>query len=242
MSNFLVLTNDYHKTDIALYIDATQKAFVSDDARYSSKYLIPMIKELLEKNHIHINPLILSDSTKLHRAKTNCIEGNDLDFIAVNQGPGKFTSLRVLLATANGLSFATHLPLIGIDGITTLLDEAHKNGVTVALLNAFNNDAFYGVAHDNEAYETGYKNIEALLNELKEWFDEKITFIGEGVSLFKDQIQAILGKQAIIPSDYPKSASLDFIAQTALKKFKEGKTANQLMPLYLKKPHYKKAL
>ncbi len=221
MPNFLVLSNDYTKTDIALYDGATQIAKMSDDARHSSKYLIPLIKDLLEKNSIPLR---------------------ELDFIAVNQGPGKFTSLRVLLATANGLSFATHIPLVGIDGITTLLDENESDGITVSLLNAFNNDAFYGISIPSKEHETGYKNIEELLKELKGKFSDQINFIGEGVSLFKEQIQSILADQALIPTEYPHSASLDFIAQTALKKFQEGQTTDQLMPLYLKKPHYKKAI
>ena len=185
MPNFLVLSNDYTKTDIALYDDATQISKMSDDAKHSSKYLIPLIKKLLEKNNIPLK---------------------ELDFIAVNQGPGKFTSLRVLLATANGLSFATHVPLVGIDGITTLLDEYHQKDVTVALLNAFNNDAFYGVAQANAEYETGYKNIEVLLSELKAKFPENIIFIGSGIPLFENQIKNILESQAIISSDYPHSA------------------------------------
>ncbi len=85
-------------------------------------------------------------------------------------------------------------------------------------------------------------NIEELLKELKKRFEKKIRFIGSGIPLFEHQIQSILGEQAVIQSDYPESASLDFIAQTALKKFNEGKASDQLMPLYLKKPHYKKAV
>ncbi len=218
---FLLVSNDYHQTQIALYRGDHCATQINDAAQKSSKYLIPLIKELLEKNNVALR---------------------DLNFIAANQGPGKFTSLRVLLATVNGLSFATKIPLIGIDGITTMLDEYHQDGITVALLNAFNNDVFFGVSNHDQPHETGYKNIETLLNELKNNYSEKITVIGDGISLFHDQIKDILDDQAIISSDYPKSASLDFIAKIALKKWKEGDVSEQLMPLYLKKPHYKKAM
>lgn len=60
----------------------------------------------------------LSDLFKQHS-----ITINDLDFIALDQGPGAFTSLRATIASCNGLSFASNVPLIGIDGLDALSRE-----------------------------------------------------------------------------------------------------------------------
>jgi tRNA threonylcarbamoyladenosine biosynthesis protein TsaB len=221
MSYYLVLTSDYDTTQIALYQGNTQKALMSDESHHSSKNLVPLIKTIMEQEKISLH---------------------SLDFIGATQGPGKFTSLRVLLATANGLSFACNIPLVGIDGLVTLLDETHTpNNCTVALLNAFNNDLFFGIADNDKPYRTGYKNINMLLEELKA-FNKPIIFIGGGVKMYKGHIKAILGNDALFLNNAPEYASLSFCAKAAYNSFKKGETSDQLMPLYLKKPHYKKAI
>ncbi|MEX0672107.1 MAG: tRNA (adenosine(37)-N6)-threonylcarbamoyltransferase complex dimerization subunit type 1 TsaB [Candidatus Babeliales bacterium] len=221
MQKFLIFTNDYLATNIALYHGTNCMETHSEPDKRSSKYLISFIQKVLEKNRVSLH---------------------ELDFIAVNQGPGKFTALRVILATANGLSFAAQIPLIGLDGIKALLDEFHTSPITVALLNAFNNDAFFGIAENALPYETGYQNIEELLHTLKQNYTKKITFIGDGATLFAQEIHAILGEQASMNKKPTPAASLNFLAKIALKKWHEKQTTDQLMPLYLKKPHYKKAI
>ena len=40
----------------------------------------------------------------------------ELDFIAINIGPGSFTGIRIGVSFAKGLSFAKNIPLIPING------------------------------------------------------------------------------------------------------------------------------
>lgn len=46
--------------------------------------------------------------------KKNSLKPNQLDAVAVSIGPGSYTGLRVGLATAKGLCYALHIPLIAV--------------------------------------------------------------------------------------------------------------------------------
>ena len=71
-------------------------------------FLQPAIKEMMGKLSISLN---------------------ELDAIAVNEGPGSYTGLRVGLASAKGLCYALGKPLITISGLY-LMAKALKPGIT----------------------------------------------------------------------------------------------------------------
>src|SRR3990170_4281291 len=137
MTLFLSIQNTYEAIEIALFKDDQLVAALKEDKSRASKELIPLIAYLLLRARITMK---------------------DLAFIAVNQGPGPFTTLRVVIATVNGLSFATNVPLVGIDSLDAFLEE-YKNSEhpTIILLNAFNNDVYYAIKKvDDPKPEKGY--------------------------------------------------------------------------------------
>ena len=50
----------------------------------------------------------------------------DLDAVAISQGPGSYTSLRVGLATAKGICFALNKPLIAVDTLTAIAKASRQ--------------------------------------------------------------------------------------------------------------------
>jgi len=67
-----------------------------------------------------------------------------LDAIAVGAGPGSFTGLRIGMATAKGIAFATHRPLWAVSSLAALAVEAPRDGVIVAVLDARKGEIFAG--------------------------------------------------------------------------------------------------
>lgn len=220
MALFLSLQNTYRHIEIALFHNERLLSCVREDKIRASKTVIPLIAFALLRAGIRLD---------------------QLSFIAVNQGPGPFTTLRVIIATANGLSFATKIPLIGIDALDAFLQEysSAADPYTVVLLNAFNNDVYFAVQQQARApLKKGYNNIDQLLQELKKTIPakESIRFLGNGVALHQEKIRELFGTQAHIPEPLPAICSVKQVGLMGLKKWrnKEG-LSEQLMPLYLKK-------
>lgn len=220
MIQFLSIQSTYHSVELALFNNDSVVTRSSIPKIKASSNLIPELSSSLEKNGISFD---------------------ELDFIAVNQGPGPFTTLRVVIATANGLQFASNKPLIGIDALDAFLQEYHDPTypITVVLLNAFNKDVYFGIQQGTKI-DKGYKNNLVLLAELKEQFpNQMIRFLGNGTSLYEDAIRDVFHDQAIIPAPLPQTCSIEQIGLMGLHNWeKRERISNQLLPLYLKKMAY----
>ena len=77
-----------------------------------------------------------------HLLQSNNCTLRDLAFCGVALGPGSFTGLRVGLATAQGLSDALGLPLVGVETLPALALHAGPSPRTVALLAAGRSEVF----------------------------------------------------------------------------------------------------
>jgi tRNA threonylcarbamoyladenosine biosynthesis protein TsaB len=217
MNAFLVLQNTYDELQIAL---------MKDNQLIASRSL----------SKINASALFTSELQTL--LDTHQVKLLEIPFIAVNQGPGPFTTLQVLLASANGLSFATNIPLIGVDGLDACLQEYADSNFpnTVILLNAFSKDVYFAIQTDGKITK-GYHNIDALIERIKQLIPhEQIRFLGNGTQMFAEKITAAFAQNAYIPEKIPSYCSITTVGALALEAYKKNKQGkNQLLPLYLKK-------
>ena len=70
-----------------------------------------------EKLHLYINDVINSSGI----SKTN------LDAVAISQGPGSYTGLRIGVSTAKGLCFSLDKPLISVSTLEALAHQVDLN-------------------------------------------------------------------------------------------------------------------
>lgn len=215
---FLALANSYDSVEVALFSNETLVSVLTEHKAHASKLLIPMISSLLKDNHL---------------------ETRDLAAIAVNQGPGPFTTLRVIISTANGLSFATGLPLIGVDGLKTLVDAQTQEttSTTIALLDAFNNDVYFGIKTNNQ-FDSGYANASSVFEKLEPYAGTHVLVVGNALKQHHDKIRTLLGSRAVLEPD--TMVTIEQIGAAAYELYLSGKSGNnQLFPLYLKQQLYK---
>ena len=107
MISFAALQNTYQEIQVALWCDSLFVGSLSVPKNHASAELIPTLAFLLNQHNLRLE---------------------QLSFIAVNKGPGPFTTLRVVIASANGLSFASDIPLVGVDGLKAFL---HANSTFI---------------------------------------------------------------------------------------------------------------
>ena len=227
---FLALQGSYKTLTLALCKNGTVVATrVEPDCKTSAR-LIPLIDEVLSGHHLTIS---------------------DLSFIALDHGPGAFTSLRALIVTLNGISYASDIPLVGIDGLEALsrvtLPIAGNATLMVCLLNAYNKDVFYAISTIDTgtlhlAEERSYCKIDVLIAKLQNAYsNHQVVLSGNGAVLYGQEILDALGSRAHFPDNIPLVASVGQIAQMGYENFlnKENIT-NKVLPQYLKTQNFKK--
>lgn len=221
---FLSLQGSYKQLQIALYHGTTCIDTVLEETSRASSMLIPCIQNILKKHQYLLT---------------------DLSFIAVDAGPGAFTSLRVTIASVNGLAYAKKIPLIAVDGLDALAMQTKQQRVTFGLycilLNAFNQEVFFGIYDQNfkPVLAKGYKNIDELLTLISELnIKEPLLFSGNGTTLFKQKIEAHLGVQVQFVGI--EVAGVGVIAMQALEFWNKGieEPCYKITPKYMKLQTY----
>ncbi len=94
------------------------------------------LKELQEDGYSHGENLTLFVENVLNQEG---ISSKELSAISVASGPGSYTGLRIGVATAKGFCFAHDIPLIAIDSLTALSEQAklkHPNNNLCSVIDA----------------------------------------------------------------------------------------------------------
>lgn len=208
MSLTLCIQSTYNSVEVGIYKDQKQLAFQQLHKHDASGQLIVTIDQLLQDCNVTIN---------------------DVARIIANNGPGPFTTLRVVITTINGISFAKRISLIGVNALDALAHEVtKKNTNNVMLLNAFGNDVYY-LVDDGTTKKYGSKKINTLLAELANLYPKQsFFFAGNGAHIHQELITQTITNPVIDPT---KHCSLQSI-------FESGKSVtkirHQLIPVYLK--------
>lgn len=221
MTHYLVIQNTYTSLQMALYSNSARIASVEIDKTKASKDCILELQYLLESHSLSFT---------------------DLSFIAANQGPGPFTTLRVVIATINGLSFASKIPLIGINAIDAFLQEyaAQPYPNKLVILNAFGNDLYYGLQINTTYVDTGCaaKDL-VLLQSSQKTGDNPILIMGNGILQCHELITTTFGNRAHFLDPNPETVSLEQIARNGLAHWNNQENISyQLQPLYFKQAFY----
>ena len=222
MAYYLAIQNTYSSMQLAIYNGNVSCEFIELDKTQASKECVIALQTLLNQCGIHLK---------------------DLAFIAANQGPGPFTTLRVVISTINGLSFASKKPLIGINAIEAFLKEYESQPFQnkVVLLNAFGDDLYYGIQNGN-FIDMGCASIESVILQINQKIShDPILFLGNGIQRCQSQLQATFGNRARFLESNPQTVSLSQIAGMGFEKWaKQQDLSFQLQPFYFKAAYYNK--
>ena len=189
----------------------------------------------------------LTHSTTLMPMVENCFKIAQLDFsaidlIAVCNGPGSFTGLRIGVSTAKGLCAARNIPVIGI---STLQAAAYNgilcDGIICAVMDARLSQVYNALfecrgALQNRLCEDRAISINDLKVQLEEFNDKNIYLTGDGAHLCYDELKDMANIELLPPqSIYVKASSL---AQIAAVEFSQEQIENYksalLKPVYLR--------
>lgn len=162
----------------------------------------------------------------------------EVEALAVSQGPGNFTGLRIGLATAQGLAWALNILVVAVSTLEVLAAQIpfqpHPIGV---LIDAKRREVFWGrylcpEDRPQALQEPRRLPVEALVGELK----PPLTLTGPGLNAYEDFLRNRLEAQVhFAPPErrFPQAATLARLARLQLR---DGRTIppQQLTPAYLR--------
>jgi tRNA threonylcarbamoyladenosine biosynthesis protein TsaB len=160
----------------------------------------------------------------------------DLDAVAVSQGPGSYTGLRIGVSTAKGIAYALEIPLIGINTLQAMAasQSVAPGDYVVAVLDARRKEV-YTQAFGDSLQELS--PIEAVVLEegvFGSILDKgKVYFVGDGVEKVKEEVKSA---NALFIADWAISISAKNMGVLASEKHarQEWEDLAYFVPNYLK--------
>ncbi|MBO4461472.1 MAG: tRNA (adenosine(37)-N6)-threonylcarbamoyltransferase complex dimerization subunit type 1 TsaB [Lachnospiraceae bacterium] len=205
-------------------------AVLSDDviiAEYTTNFkkthsetLLPMIAEVMDRIGIDIN---------------------EIDYIAISEGPGSFTGLRIGAATAKGLGLATGKELVSVPTVKALCYNLYNvKGVICPIMDAKREQVYTGIfEYEGDELKTLFDTdaipVTEIIGKLNE-IGKEVTFLGDGVPVYKDIIKdSIKVPYHYAPANLARQSAAS-VCVLAADMIKEGKTVDAAMmrPEYLR--------
>ena len=190
-------------------------------------------------NNIH-SQLLLSMVEKVLTASG--VEVAELQAVAVGQGPGSFTGIRIGVGVAQGLAYGVGCPMVGISSLEALALQAEYDGTVIAGI-----DARMGEVYWCEYFKEGSKlspstDLAVSAPSAINSGAEQVLLVGNAWSEYYAELDSALILKAEISSRvvYPGADSLLTLAAT---KIAANQTilATDFVPLYVRNEVAKKS-
>ena len=175
-----------------------------------------------EKLHVFIEEIIAETGISVH----------DLAAVAVSQGPGSYTGLRIGVSAAKGLCFALNIPLIAVDTLQTLASQAKvSDGKIIPMLDARRMEVYSAIF--NADLEIERPILAEVIDENSfEDLTETLYFVGDCA----EKCKPVLTKENFVFLDDVKYPSAAAMSKISYDKFKISNTVDvaYFEPYYLK--------
>ncbi|WKL47359.1 tRNA (adenosine(37)-N6)-threonylcarbamoyltransferase complex dimerization subunit type 1 TsaB [Flavobacterium pectinovorum] len=188
-----------------------------------------LCKEIAEEGYSHAEKLHVFIEEIIAEAK---ISVQDLAAIAVSQGPGSYTGLRIGVSAAKGLCFALNIPLIAVDTLQTLASQAKvSEGKIIPMLDARRMEVYSEIFNANLEIEREILAEVIDENSFKD-FTETIYFVGDCA----EKCKSVLTKENFVFLEDIKYPSASAMSKISFDKYQISDTVDvaYFEPYYLK--------
>lgn len=208
---------------VALFEDAklVGEFFVNTDFTHS-RTLVPMIDNLLNVT-----------------GKT----ASDIELVAVSNGPGSFTGVRIGVSVAKGIAFPDDLPCMAVSTLESMAyNLVLTDCVVCAVMDARRNQVYnamfsieYGEVHrlcDDRAI-----SLEELKKEIAEQYEGKrVILVGDGCTVAMRELMDLQRSVEMAPEAlrFQRASSVALAAQARIKAGEKPSKSAELLPSYLR--------
>ena len=166
------------------------------------------------------------------------LEATDIDVFAAVTGPGSFTGLRIGVSAIKALAHAFNKPCVAVSTLEAMAyNFAFSDKLICPIMDARRGEVYNAIYRfdGNELQEVrGARAItlEECLEDVKQ-LGEQTIFLGDGLPVFRDRIDEVLGDMALFA---PANLNAQMAASAAVAaKNKEQIEYSRLAPVYLRK-------
>lgn len=181
-----------------------------------SKFLAPMIRELFD---------LTGKAMK------------DLSAVAVSKGPGSYTGLRIGTSTAKGICYALEVPLLAVNTLLSMCQEANNNNPggyhLCPMLDARRMEVYTLIADNQLNIQKDTRALIIQEDSFKEELDQQpLLFFGEGMPKARPFLEKHPGAFFM---DHIEPAA-EYVGYLALAQYQKGEFENleAFEPFYLK--------
>nr|WP_294928154.1 tRNA (adenosine(37)-N6)-threonylcarbamoyltransferase complex dimerization subunit type 1 TsaB [uncultured Flavobacterium sp.] len=154
-----------------------------------------------EKLHVFIEEIIAETGISVH----------DLSAVAVSQGPGSYTGLRIGVSAAKGMCYALNIPLIAVDTLQTLASQAKiSDGKIISMLDARRMEVYSEIFSADLEVERAIQ-AEIIDENSFNTYTETLYFVGDCA----EKCQSVLTKENFVFLEdvkYPSAAAMSKIS------------------------------
>lgn len=173
----------------------------------------------------------------------------DIDYIAVTEGPGSFTGLRIGAATAKGLAQACNIPIVSVSTLESLAYNVFETDKLICSIMDARRDNVFGAIYAREKdgleviKEQAALPIEEMINELNR-IGKDVIFVGDGISVQKDYIRNNLKVDYSFAPVYAREQKASSVIGVAFNNIKNKKiiASRDFKPIYLRKSQAEREL
>jgi tRNA threonylcarbamoyladenosine biosynthesis protein TsaB len=187
------------------------------------------IKEMANEGYSHAEKLHVFIDDVLQEAQ---VKASSLNAIAVSQGPGSYTGLRIGISAAKGLCFALDIPLIAIDTLKVLASQVkHSENKIIPMLDARRMEV-YSAIFDSDCNQIRETRAEILDDTSFTDIQVPVFVVGD----CQDKCKTMLTYEKFIFLDKIQFPSANEMSSLSFEKFKmnEFEDLAYFTPLYLK--------
>ena len=176
---------------------------------------------------------------------------NDIEGLAISNGPGSFTGVRIGISALKGIAAPKNLPCVAVSTLRAMAENYVGNDCYIcAVMDARCNQVYNAIFEikNNEVIrlcEDRALMCDELASEIKTDYknaDKNIIIIGDGTDIFFPFVEAIENVRKASPQlRYQNAVGVGLVATES---FKNGETlsADNLLPFYLRLPQAEREL
>lgn len=209
----------------------TASCAISEDGNLLGEYTLNHKKTHSEK----LMPLIESLMNEL------ALKIQDIDIIAISEGPGSYTGLRIGAAIAKSMAFAVNIPIANVPTTKSLAGNIYDlEKLIVPVMDAKAGRIYTGIYRwDKDNLQTVKEqfpcNIDELIEILNE-YKEQVIFNGDGSVNYKKIIEEKLNRKSFFAPNKFNNLNASTLASISYQMALKGELihASDFKPQYLR--------